>query len=137
MKYNLAIEADHKAASIYFAQLIATNAMVEVKKLSPRRTLNQNAYLHLIIGAFGNHFGYTISESKIIYKQINASIYRYKKKGRVFWKSSADLTKEQMADTIDKFIRVAAENKCELPLTTDTEWLIRIENDLEGNRYLR
>lgn len=137
MKYNLAIEAEHKAASIYFGQLMATNSVVEIKKISPRRSLNQNSYLHLIIGAFGNHFGYTLDEAKIIYKQINAGIYSYKKKGREFWKSSADLTKEQMADTIDKFMKVSAENGCELPLATDTEWLMRIENDMEGNRYLR
>lgn len=136
MKYNLAIEAEHEAASIYFGQLVATNSVVEVKKVSPRRSLNQNSYLHLIIGAFGSHFGYTLGEAKIIYKQINKDIYRYVKKNREFWKSSADLSKEDMAKTIDRFIQVSAENGCELPLATDTEWLMRIENDLEGNKYL-
>lgn len=136
MKYNLGVEAEHRSASIYFAQLVATNSVVDMKKISPRRSLNQNSYLHLIIGAFGSHFGYNLEEAKFIYKQINSSIYKYSKKGREFWKSSADLTKDEMAKTIDKFIKISAENGCDLPLATDVDGLRRLENYLEGNKYL-
>lgn len=80
MKYNLANMAEAQQASAYFMQLKDKKCLVEIKKVSPRRTLNQNAYLHLIIGAFGVHFGYTLDEAKHIYKEINATIYRYEKK---------------------------------------------------------
>jgi len=136
VKYNLSNESESKQASIYLAQLIVTDAVVEIKKVSPRRSLNQNAYLHLLLGAFGQHFGYTLEEAKIIYKEVNQYTYKYKKKGREFWKSSADLSKEDMAKTIDLFMKVSAENGCELPLATDKEWLMRIENEMERNRYL-
>lgn len=137
MKYNLANEKEHKEASIYFAQLVATDSIVEIKKVSPKRTLNQNSYLHLIIGAFGNHFGYTLDEAKLIYKELNSDIYGYEKKNRYFWRSSADLSKEEMAQSIDHFMKISAANGCELPLATDVDWLRRIENEIERNRYLR
>lgn len=136
MKYNLANEQEAKEASLYFAKLVATNSLAEIKKISPKRSLNQNSYLHLLLGAFGDFFGYTLEEAKIIYKEVNSSIYRYEKKGRIFWQSSADLSKDDMSKTIDHFRKVSGEAGCELPLATDTDWLRRISNDIEKNRYM-
>jgi hypothetical protein len=138
MKFNLKLEPQAKEASIFYAQLLASDATIEIKRLYPRRTINQNSYLHLILGAFGVHFGYTLEEAKQIYKEINKEVYQYSKenrgKTRVFMRSSADLNKDEMAKTIDKFIKVSGEAGCGLPLATDKEWLMRIENELERNR---
>ena len=131
----MAVEQEHKEASIYFAKLVATNSIVEIKKISPKRSLNQNSYLHLLIGAFGNHFGYTIEEAKLIYKELNSDIYGYTKKKRYFWRSSADISKEEMAKSIDHFMQISAKAGCELPLATDVDWLRRVENDIEKNRW--
>jgi hypothetical protein len=108
--------------------------MVEIKAISPNRTLSQNSYLHLIIGAFGEHFGYTIEEAKQIYKELNKPIYIYRKKDRVFFRSSADLSKEDMAKTIDVFRQKSSEQGYDLPLATDKEWLLQIDNLIEQNR---
>lgn len=136
MKFNTAIQSDKKAAFSHFMKLANKKQIIDIKKVSPGRTLRQNAYLHLLIGYFGVHFGYTLEEAKQIYKQLNASIYRYEKKGRIFWRSSAELTKEEMMNTIDNFREKSSEQGCPLPPATDPGWLQEIENEIERNRHL-
>lgn len=135
MKYNLADKSEKSQAMSYFMKLVNKKSLVEVKKISPRRTLNQNSYLHLLIGAFAAHFGYTIDEAKIVYKDMNMSTFLYEKNGRKFYRSTADLDKEEMAKTIDTFMQKSAEQGCTLPLATDQEWLRQIENEIERSRY--
>ena len=135
MKYDLSNQLEAGNALNYLLELTKAKKMVEIKRISPNRSLNQNNYLHLILGAFGSHFGYTLEEAKTIYKQINADIYRYTKKGRTFWRSSADLSKEEMAKSIDKFMQKSAEAGYPLPPPTNQEWLRQIENELERNKY--
>jgi hypothetical protein len=53
VKYNLANKDEKKEAMSYFMTLVNKKALAEVKKLHRNRSLNQNAYLHLIIGYFG------------------------------------------------------------------------------------
>jgi hypothetical protein len=135
MKFNLAVPREAKQASDYLGRLQEKQNIVEVKRVSPGRTLSQNSYLHLLIGAFGNHFGYTLEEAKLIYKELNHEIYRYRKKERIFWRSSADLNKEEMAKTIDVFMRKSAEAGYPMPLATDQGWLREIENEIERSKY--
>lgn len=135
MKYNTKIPQEAQQAKERLDYLIEKEVLVEVIKVSPRRSLNQNNYLHLLIGAFGSHFGYSLEEAKIIYKELNPSVYKYDKKGRTFWKSSADLTKEEMAKTIDNFMKISAEHYYPLPPATDQEWLRQIENDIEKSKH--
>lgn len=135
MKFNLTIPYEQTRAKSYFNQLLEKKTLVEIKRLSPKRSLSQNAYLHLIIGAFGMHFGYHLDEAKQVYKELNASIYSYEKKGRTFWRSSADLSKDQMAKSIDVFMQRSAEAGYQLPLATDTGWLREIENAIERSNY--
>jgi hypothetical protein len=135
VKYNLKNKLEQAAAYAYLTELAEKEAMAVVKKVNPKRSLSQNNYLHLIIGAFGQHFGYTMEEAKQIYKELSPSIYQYKKKGRIFWRSSADLNKEEMAKTIDKFMEKSKEQGYPLPLATDQEWITQIENDIERSGY--
>lgn len=135
MKLNLAIPQEAEKATSYLKQLAEKKSIVEVKKVNPNRSLNQNSYLHLIIGAFAAHFGYTLEEAKQIYKEISADIYRYEKKGRIFWRSSAALDKEDMAKTIDRFMNKSAEAGYPLPLATDQGWIRAVENEIERSKH--
>lgn len=135
MRFDLAVPSGAIKAFAELRKLQGNKCLVEVKKISPRRSLPQNAYLHLLIGAFGVHFGYTLEESKQIYKEINADIYKYEKKGRTFWRSSADLNKEEMARSIDAFMKKSAEAGYPLPLATDQGWLMEIENEIQRSKY--
>lgn len=128
-------KTDEFEAFTYLTKLAANGSLVEVKKISPKRSLSQNSYLHLLLGAFGAHFGYSLEEAKAIYKELNNSLYRYEKKGRTFWRSSADLSKEDMAKSIDLFMQKSAEQGYPLPLATDQEWLRSIENEIERTKH--
>ena len=134
MNYNLADIKELVAARSRVSYLAKKKKMVKIVEVHPSRTLSQNNYLHLILAAFGAHFGYTLEESKLVYKQISSDIYYYTKKNRQFIKSSAELNKEEMAKTIDRFMEKSKENGYELPLATDQEWLLRLENEIERNR---
>lgn len=136
MKYNTANKEEKENAKKYFEKLVASESLVEIKKISRTRSLRQNSYLHLLLGAFGDHFGYTIEEAKLIYKEVNKDIYYYKKKDRVFIRSSADLNSAEMTKTIDRFREVSASQGCDLPLATDQDWLRSIENMIEQNKHL-
>lgn len=136
MKYNTANKKERDEAFEYLTKLSAQDSIVEVKKINKNRSLRQNSYLHLLLGAFGDHFGYTIEEAKLIYKEVNKTIYYYKKKDRVFIRSSADLDTAEMTKTIDRFREVSASQGCDLPLATDQDWLRSIENMIEQNKHL-
>lgn len=131
MKYNLDESSECLEAFNYLTKLVGKHAVVEIKKKSPARSLNQNNYIHLCLTYFADNFGYTLEEAKTLYKYVNEETYKYKKKGMPFYRSSADLSKDEMTYTIDKFRRFAAEHGCELPLAINQEWLRRIENDHE------
>lgn len=136
MKYRLADPIENKAARNRLYYLCAKKRMVEIKEFKFKRSLSQNSYLHLIIAAFGINFGYTLEEAKLIYKEVNKDIYYYYKKKRTFIRSSADLNKAEMAKSIDKFMLASAEAGYPLPLATDQDWLLEIENDMERSyRY--
>lgn len=140
MKYNFAIPKEVERAKDYLNKLIEQQSLAEVTKISPKRTLNQNSYLHLIIGAFGSHFGYTLEEAKQIYKELNKAIYQYEKTGltgasRSFYRSSANLSKEEMAKSIDLFREKSDQAGYPLPLATDQDWLREIENAIEQSKY--
>lgn len=134
MNYNLADKQELKAARNRLSYLARKGNIANLKKVNPKRSLSQNNYLHLLLAAFGAHFGYTLEESKMVYKQVNSLMYYYEKKGRTFIKSSADLDTHDMAITIDKFMEKSREAGYELPLATDQEWLRQIENEIERNR---
>jgi hypothetical protein len=127
MIYNLADKTELKAARNRMTYLAHKGQMAKLTKYSPGRSLAQNNYLHLLLGAFGMNFGYTLEESKQIYKNINREIYTYSKinrgKAMHFMRSSADLTKEEMAKTIDRFMLKSSEAGFDLPLATNEEWL--------------
>lgn len=137
MKYSLAVPAERKEARDCFVKLMENDKqpVIEIIKVSPKRSLNQNSYLHLLIGYFGLHFGYTMEEAKQVYKNMSREIYTYKKNDAIFIRSSADLSTEEMAKTIDTFMKVSAENGCPLPPATDEGWLREISNQNEREGY--
>ncbi len=134
MKYNLQSPTECLEAKKQLLFLIEQKKQVEIKIIRPRRSLAQNNYLHLLLGAFGQHFGYTMPESKLIYKSISSDVYVYEKNSYRFWKSSAELDSADMTKTIDKFRELSAEMGYELPLATDIEWLRSIENEIERSK---
>lgn len=135
MRYRTKEIKQAEEAMEYLTKLIGQEAVVEIKKINPNRSLRQNAYIHLLLSAFGAHFGYTLEESKLIYKEINKDIFNYEKKGRTFTKSSADINVSEMTKSIDRFRDKSAEAGYPLPLATDQAWLDQIMNEAEQHQH--
>jgi hypothetical protein len=114
---------------------VSKKSLAELKRIVRKRSLSQNSYLHLILSYFGSQFGYTLDEAKILYKQLNPSVYVYRKGRHTFLRSSADLDTAEMTKTIDKFRDQSKEMGFPLPAPTDQEWLRQIENEVERAGY--
>ena len=143
MKYNLASSNDVAEANRLLAQLTVDKKVVEIKEVKPRRSLNQNAYLHVLIGAFGSHFGYSMDEAKALYKRLpgNKDLYiKHFEQGGVqfeYERSSAKLDKDEMTKSIETLREWSAKMGHPLPTADNTEELRRLENFIEQNeRYL-
>jgi hypothetical protein len=137
-RYNLAIVEEAEQAFQYLTTLNGRECEVEIKRVTKRRSLPQNAYLHLLLGMLGLELGYTLEEMKAEYKRtICPSIYVYEKNGKHFTRSSADLDSEQMMRSIDKLRTWAAERGYELPDAENHDAMRQLENQVEkGARYL-
>lgn len=139
MKYNLADQSEAGKALDYLLTLTKQGKVAEVKVVRPPRSLNQNAYLHVLLGGYGLELGYTIGEAKIIYKRdANPDTYVYQKNGKTFVRSSADLDVAEMTKTIDRFREFAKEQGIYLPPAENVDELRSLENSIEQNQhYLR
>lgn len=143
MKYDLSNQREAGEALMHLSQLVSDKKKVEIRTIKPRRSLPQNSYLHLLLGYFGSHFGYTLEEAKELYKRLpgNKELYVYTKdvggKPFEFTRSSADFNKDEMTKSIDTLRTWSAKMGFPLPTATDQDWLRRIENEIERNeRYL-
>lgn len=136
MKYDLSQAKDLHEAFQYLTELGGKEALVEVKHVRKTRSLNQNNYLYLLLGAFATNFGYTIEETKIIFKrEVNPSIFVYEKNGQKFLRSTADLDTAEMTQAIDRFREYSSDNGLELPLATNEAELRSIENAMERSYH--
>lgn len=136
MNYNLADKTELKAARNRVSYLARKGQRVRITKVMEGRSLAQNNYLHLILAAFAANFGWRLDEAKTVYKRdVNPDLYVYEKNGSKFLESSANLNKEQMAQSIDRFLEFSKEQGYPLPLATDQEWLLQIENEIERSRW--
>jgi len=146
MIYNLDSPIDRSKASKRFADLLDDKCIIELKKKA-KRSLNQNNYLHLILSYFGMETGYTLNESKQIYKDFNQDIYCYHKEPakmkdvlltvNVFYRSSADLDTVEMTKSIEIFRNYSAkEAGIYLPAPDEERFLQEIEVKASQTEYL-
>lgn len=139
MKFNTANTIEAQKAFAHLLHLTEKQRIVEVKSVSTHRSLNQNSFLHLLLSAFSLETGNQLHASKDLYKWINKDIYYSKKKigGEVFVtiRSSADLSKEEMTQTIERFREWSAEQGYPLPTAENEAELRSIENSMEKNGY--
>ena len=136
MLYNLSSAIDRSRAERRFIQLCKEQVVIELRKKA-KRSLNQNSYLHLILGWFGMELGYTLSEVKQIYKEQNSLIYFYEKNGKMFIRSSADLDTGEMTMSIEKFRNYSSmEAGVYLPEPREKEFLQEIEVEMSKQVFL-
>ena len=136
MLYDLNKNIDVERFKRRSEQLLKEGVVVELKK-KVKRSTSQNSYIHLLIGYFSLETGYDLIESKKIYKNCSPDVYEYEKKDRKFIRSSADLTTEEMAISIDRFRNYSSkEAGIYLPEAGEHLFLEEIEYAVSRNKYI-
>ncbi len=132
MKYNLQIQQNVLAAEQQLKHLIKKGAKIELTEKRGRRTLSQNAYLHLILSWWGLKYGYTLEESKQYFKDLNRNYYYYEKKGKTFVRSTSGVDTKDMTIHIDKFRDWSVQNGFYLPAPNEQQQIESILNQLQA-----
>lgn len=142
MIFDLNNEYDIPKFKEYVNKLYQEKAVVEVKKKNPKRTLNQNSYLHLLFAWFAAETGYSTEEVKVdIFKRLcNRSIFERTVNGKMgeikVLRSTSDLDTGEMTTAIERFRNWSAAQGIYLPSPHDKEFLLHIQKEIERNIYL-
>lgn len=115
MTYNLTNPLDVQNAKTRLDFLVKRGCIIELTEKKQKRTLSQNAYLHLLLGYFASQTGNTLEwVKKQYYKKLcNPDIFIGEREdrflGRVkYVRSSADLRTDEMNLSIERFRNWAA-----------------------------
>ncbi len=139
MILDLTISSDKHKAQVYFDKLLANMDKIELKKISPKRSLNQNSYLHAILAIYGGEWGLTTEEAKISVKRTLG--YVYEKNGELFLKHTSDMDVKELTTFIDRLRNHSSSLGCYLPSSdefqTDYVEIMKQVQYIEGtmNRY--
>jgi len=136
MTYNLNNDLHRRQFVARSAALLDKGATVELRECTGR-SLGQNRYLHLIIGAVAIDTGVTLEYCKAEYykKLANRAIFLTFRDdpfaGNVeFLRSSRDLTVEEMTESINRFKKWAADQGIYIPEPEDADRLRDIELEM-------
>lgn len=143
MQYNLNSELDRQRFKVKVKQLWTKGGIVEVTE-KRRRTLNQNAYLHIAISAFAIEIGESAEYVKQeVFKRIcNPDLFLITKENPILGtievlRSSRDLTTHEMSVAIDRYRKWCAEQGVYIPEANEEENLASLEAELSKyERYL-
>ena len=115
MIYNLSNPLDAQNARTRLELLIKRGSVVELTEKKPKRSLNQNSYLHLLLGYFASQTGNTLEWVKQQYykKLCNPDIFIGEREDKFLGKvkyvrSSADLRTDELSLTVERFRNWAA-----------------------------
>lgn len=139
MIYNLSSQLDVLNARTRLEFLIKRGCIVELTEKKQKRTINQNAYLHLLLGYFASQTGNTLEWVKQQYykKLCNPDLFIGERDdpflGRVrYVRSSSDLRTDEMNLSIERFRNwSAAEAGIYLPDATSEGELAALQVEVE------
>ncbi|MBR4601104.1 MAG: recombination protein NinB [Prevotella sp.] len=139
MVYNLSNPLDVQNAKTRLELLIKRGCIVELTEKKQKRSLNQNAYLHLLLGYFASQTGNTLEWVKQQYykKLCNPDLFIGEREdlflGRVkYVRSSADLRTDEMNLSIERFRNwSAAEAGIYLPEATSEAEIAALQVEVE------
>ena len=136
MTYDLSNARQLDQFYLRYRLLRERGAKVELRELTGR-TQSQNRYLHLVLGVVAMETGNTLAFTKEKYFKllVNGDIFCVMKDDRIMGRvqvlrSTTDLTIEEMAMSIDRFKKWAAENGIYIPEPEDAERLKDIELEM-------
>jgi hypothetical protein len=140
MQYDLTSDFQRKAFLSRVDLLLEKGAVVDITEKT-FRSKNQNNYLHLLIGVVAMETGNTLEDVKREYFKdlVNPDIfrsYRTDNRGNTIrvYRSSADVSKEEMSIAIDRFKRWGSENGIYMPNPGDESLLREIAIEMGRNK---
>lgn len=140
MLYDLSSEMQRKSFLARVDHLLEKGSVVELTEKT-FRTRNQNSYLHLLLGVVAMETGNTLDDVKREYFKalVNPDIFRtYKTDNRgntiAVYRSTTNVSREEMSMAIDRFKRWGAENGIYMPSPGDESLLREIEIQMGRNR---
>lgn len=124
------------------ADLLHRGGGVELKRIYTQRTMQQNRYLHTLLGYFASEFGLSLDEVKVDYfkRKVNGDIFnaeRVNRKGKTvrYLRSTAELDVAEMTTAISRFRNWSAEVAgLYLPSAEEHEALLHCMKQVERDR---
>ena len=140
MQYDLTSDFQRKAFLSRVDSLMERGAVVELTEKT-FRSKNQNSYLHLLLGVVAMETGNTLEDVKREYFKdlVNPDIfrsYRTDNRGNTIrvYRSSADVSKEEMSIAIDRFKRWGSQNGIYMPNPGEESLLREIAIEMGRNK---
>lgn len=142
MWYDGGNELQAIQARMRLEKLIKDGKVFELTEKKPKRSLPQNAYLHVLLGYFASQTGNTLEWVKKEYykKLVNPTTFIRTKEDRFmgvvkYLRSSADLDTAEMTTTIDRFRNwSASEVGIYLPSPDEERLLQLAQIEIERNK---
>lgn len=141
MIYNLSNPLDVQNAKTRLELLVKRGCVVELTEKKRKRSLSQNAYLHLLLGYFASQTGNTLEWVKQQYykKLCNPDLFIAEREDRFlgrmrYVRSSADLRTDEMNLSIERF-RNFSSSECGIYLPAPNEKDLCIYAQQEIERY--
>lgn len=114
MNLDLSNPTDVKKAKTYLDKLIEGKNKVELKKITQKRTLLLNKYLHVCITLYAIHFGYSLDEAKTYLKR-QCGFMVYEKNGCKFLKQTSKLDNNDCSKFVEWIRNFSSQNGCYIP----------------------
>lgn len=132
MIYDLSKNIDVLKAKAKFEKLVSDQKPIELKPIRQKRSIKQNAFLHVCISLFAIDTGYTAQEAKTVLKR-EKGLY-YEKNGEKFIKATREMDSKELTEFIDWIRHFASLQGIYIP--TPEEYLlnqIAIDKSIKQN----
>ena len=114
MLYDLSVTEDKSKFNDKISLYLEMGYKVDLKIVKQKRTIQQNAFLHVLITLFGIEFGYTIEEAKTHLKR-SCPFMRYQKNDEWFLKRTSEMNVDEISEFMEWIYNHSAQNGLILP----------------------
>lgn len=142
-RYNPNDPRDYLAAIEYLNYAKEQNIEIVLDQYSPPRSGKQNRYLYFCLAYFAHCYGCTEIEAKEVFLKQYASPQLFQQfidisgSRHVWYRSTADLSKEEMAQAIRNFRAYASIHGIEIPEATDDISIRYCEQQMQRTKHYR
>jgi hypothetical protein len=134
MIYDPNKQADNKKAIKYLSSLLNGSNKFRIEKLFPKKSLKQNAYVHVLFSLYGIEFGHTKEEAKKELKEQLGYVFMFE--DEKCYISISDMSTKQLSTFIDRIRNFSASKGCYLPSADEYKYnWWDFDEIIKNNRY--